>query len=186
MSVIRSNKACRASVVVVCLAYHELVQRVRKGAQSEHAKASLQQGVPPSNWTSVATDAVHNGRAVDTPEGSMSHTIMTMIRRTRTKTIGALLARLAPVDTTHCRVETATPRTTTGTRTKRTTMLCIQRKRSAPSKVGQEAIGGSRKAPPAQLRGVRVDQFLAAQRPGTTSNALGRPEPDRQAFNRRG
>ncbi|SPO42743.1 uncharacterized protein PSANT_00426 [Moesziomyces antarcticus] len=79
MSVIRSNKACRASVVVVCLAYHELVQRVRKGAQSEQAKASLQQGVPPPNWTSVATDAVHNGRAVDTPEGSMSHTIMTMI-----------------------------------------------------------------------------------------------------------
>lgn len=78
MSVIRSNKACRASVVVVCLAYHELVQRVRKGAQQSTAKQSTQQAPPPPSWTSVATDAVHNSKVAPTPNSGMSHTILNM------------------------------------------------------------------------------------------------------------
>lgn len=81
MTVIRSNKACRASVVVVCLAYHELVQRVRKGAQKNNAKQPNQGHAQPPSWTSVATDAMHNGKAVKTPEDGMSHTVLAMFPR---------------------------------------------------------------------------------------------------------
>ncbi|CDS02073.1 hypothetical protein [Sporisorium scitamineum] len=84
MSVIRSNKACRASVVVVCLAYHELVQRVRKSTRETNAKQSSQRStnVPP-NWTSVASDAVHNnGKTAKTPESGMSHTVLSMFPET--------------------------------------------------------------------------------------------------------
>ncbi|TKY90687.1 hypothetical protein EX895_000685 [Sporisorium graminicola] len=80
MRVIRSNKACRASVVVVCLAYHELVQRVRKGTREADAKQSSQRSpCAPPNWTSVATDAVNNNsKPAKTPEDGMSHTILSM------------------------------------------------------------------------------------------------------------
>ncbi|KAJ1030224.1 hypothetical protein NDA16_001135 [Ustilago loliicola] len=78
MSVIRSNKACRASVVVVCLAYHELVQRVRKTAQKTDANQPSQRSPPPPSWTSVATDVLHRNKSVSTPEGGMSETIMNM------------------------------------------------------------------------------------------------------------
>ena len=76
MSVIRSNKACRASVVVVCLAYHELVQRVRKSGQKADAKQLS--GSRPPNWTSVATDAVNGGRSGKPAESGMVHTVMSM------------------------------------------------------------------------------------------------------------
>ncbi len=80
MSVIRSNKACRASVVVVCLAYHELVQRVRKDAH-KNAKLANQNGPQPPNWTSVATDAVHNSKAPKPREDGMSHAVLSMFPR---------------------------------------------------------------------------------------------------------
>nr|CDI51384.1 conserved hypothetical protein [Melanopsichium pennsylvanicum 4] len=79
MSIVRSNKACRASVVVVCLAYHELVQRVRKGAQKDNIK---QTQPPPQNWTSVATKAVHDSKSTaKIPEDGMSHTVLNMFPR---------------------------------------------------------------------------------------------------------
>ncbi|KAJ1031131.1 hypothetical protein NDA18_002350 [Ustilago nuda] len=78
MSVIRSNKACRASVVVVCLAYHELVQRVRKTAQKTDEKQQGQQGAPLPSWTSVATDVLQKSKTNTTSEHAKSQTLMDM------------------------------------------------------------------------------------------------------------
>lgn len=85
MSVVRSNKACRASVVVVCLAYHELVQRIRKGAQKSIADAKQpqreQETVPPS-WTTVAIDAVqHSTSAAARPQDGMTDTTIKLFER---------------------------------------------------------------------------------------------------------
>ncbi len=60
MSVIRSNKACRASVVVVCLAYHELVQRVKTDAQKADPKQPAQQ---PKKCTAQLDNSCNRHRA---------------------------------------------------------------------------------------------------------------------------
>uniref|UniRef100_V5F180 Uncharacterized protein n=2 Tax=Kalmanozyma brasiliensis (strain GHG001) TaxID=1365824 RepID=V5F180_KALBG len=80
MSVIRSSKACRASVVVVCLSYHELVQRVKADSQKANPKPPAQQAKNAApNWTTLATDTVHNGKAAAQPSGEgMSQTIVDM------------------------------------------------------------------------------------------------------------
>ncbi|KAJ9476723.1 Zn(2)-C6 fungal-type domain-containing protein [Pseudozyma hubeiensis] len=85
MSVVRSNKACRASVVVVCLAYHELVQRIRKGAQKSAGSGKQQQrdtAAAPPSWTTTAIDAVENGKKTEAgPQDGMSNTMMNLFPR---------------------------------------------------------------------------------------------------------